>query len=78
MVFFICFFHRITERIPMFSLAPHGVLAEDVHKALPDVVAELRRLDPKESKDSKDSKDSKGKGKKPKKWGVKLKAPWKI
>ena len=43
---------------------------QDVHKALPDVVAELRRLDPEEegSAGSKGgSKSAKG-GKKPKKW----------
>ena len=35
---------------------------KDAHKAVPDVVAELRRLDPKD----KDQKDPKGPGKKPK------------
>ena len=47
----------------------HRGSAEDVHKALPDVVAELQRLDPKESKDSKERK-------KPKKWGVDYGGSW--
>lgn len=39
----------------------------DVHKALPDVVAELQRLDPSKESPKTSSRDTKGKGKKPRK-----------